>query len=78
MPLTMELPNTQRRQLLIQLPITHWIELEDYAQSNGFSLDQAASDALLFHIGEWLAEADFINYLESVHKLTNPDETKPT
>jgi hypothetical protein len=68
--------DTQRRQLLIQLPISHWIELEDYAQSNGFSLDQAASDALLCHIGEWIAEADFINHLETIYNLRNNIENE--
>jgi hypothetical protein len=74
----MEPSNTHRRQLLIQLPISHWIELEDYAQSNGFSLDQAASDALLCHIGEWMAEADFINYLEATYSLQNNTENEST
>jgi hypothetical protein len=67
----MYIPNMQSRQLSISLPAKYWEELEDYAAVNKLTIEGAASDTLLCAIGEWLATADYIDYLSKEQEERN-------
>jgi hypothetical protein len=68
-------PHTsQRKQLLISLPVEYWTELEEFAQDNNLSVNYAASEILLCSIAEWVGDADLIEQLQSIQETEEDDE----